>query len=155
MYLKKGDIAPNFKLINYDNKTFTLSNFKGSKILLWFFPKANTPGWILEGIGFRDEFKKYQKKHITIIGVSADDVTKQKKFVEKFNFPYLMFSDVSKNMLKDYKAWGLKKFMGREYEGIHRISYLIDEKGIIDTVFDKVKAKSHANDILNSFENSL
>ena len=66
-----------------------------------------------------------------------------------------MFSDVSKNMLKDYKAWGLKKFMGREYEGIHRISYLIDEKGIIDTVFDKVKAKSHANDILNSFENSL
>ncbi|MAX30044.1 MAG: hypothetical protein CMG14_03965 [Candidatus Marinimicrobia bacterium] len=84
-----------------------------------------------------------------IIGVSADPVSKQKKFVEKYNFPYLMLCDESKEMLQSYKAWGLKKFMGREYEGIHRISYLIDEKGFIEKVFDKVKTKSHAIDVLN------
>ena len=155
MYLKKGDKAPFFELLNFDDKTYTLSDFKGSKILLWFFPKASTPGWILEGIGFRDEFKKFEEKNITIIGVSADSIARQKKFVEKFNFPYLMLCDESKVMLKSYKAWGLKKFMGREYEGIHRISYLINENSIIETVFEKVKAKSHANDILNSFENSI
>ena len=155
MYLKKGDKAPDFKLLNFDDKLYTLSDFQGSQILIWFFPKANTPGWILEGIGFRDEFKKYQEKNIIVIGVSADNTAKQKKFVEKFSFPFLMLCDESKEMLKNYKAWGLKKFMGREYEGIHRISYLINEDGIIETVFEKVKAKTHANDILNSFENNI
>ena len=87
--------------------------------------------------------------------MSADNIVKQKKFVEKFSFPFLMLCDESKKMLKNYKAWGFKKFMGREYEGIHRISYLINEDGIIETVFDKVKAKTHANDILNSFENNI
>lgn len=149
MYLKQGDKAPNFKLLNQNNESVSLSDFKNHKILLWFFPKANTPGWTVQGCGFRDEFQKFKDKNITILGISADSPLKQKKFVEKFNFPYQMLCDESKEMIKNYKAWGLKKFMGREYEGIHRISYLINEEGYIEFIFDKVKTKTHALDVLN------
>lgn len=149
MYLNIGDKAPDFELLNYDNKLINSSSLKGKQHIIWFFPKANTPGWTVQGCGFRDEFKKFEQKNIEIIGVSADPVSKQEKFVEKYNFPYLMLCDESKEMLKSYKAWGLKEFMGKEYEGIHRISYLINKKGIIEKVFDKVKTKSHATDVLN------
>ena len=149
MYLNIGDSAPDFELLNYDNTLISSSSLKGKKHIIWFFPKANTPGWTVQGCGFRDEFKKFKDRNIEIIGVSADPVSKQEKFVEKYNFPYLMLCDESKEMLQSYKVWGLKKFMGREYEGIHRISYLIDEKGFIEKVFDKVKTKSHAIDVLN------
>ena len=149
MYLKIGEKAPNFKILNYKRELISLNDLKGQKFILWFFPKANTPGWILEGIGFRDEFEKFKKIKIKIIGVSADSPEKQERFVKKFNFQYEMLCDESKKMLKAYKAWGMKKFMGREYEGIHRISYLINENGSIDKVYDKVKAKSHAIDVLS------
>ena len=149
MYLQIGDKAPNFNIPNHNNDMVSLSDFKNKKIIIWFFPKANTPGWTVQGCGFRDEFNQFQDKDVIVLGVSADSPLKQKKFVEKFNFPYLMLSDESKDMIKDYKAWGLKKFMGREYEGIHRISYLIDENGIIKYVFDKVKTKTHALDVLS------
>ena len=149
MYLHIGDKAPAFELLNYNNTLINSKNLEGKKYIIWFFPKANTPGWKIQGCGFRDEFNQFEEKDIKIIGVSADSVSKQAKFVEKYSFPYLMLCDESKQMLKLYKAWGLKKFMGREYEGIHRISYLIDEKGLIEKVFDKVKTKSHAIDVLN------
>ena len=149
MYLKTGDNAPDFELFNYDNTLIKSSNLKGKKYIIWFFPKANTPGWTIQGCGFRDEFEKFKDLNIDVIGVSADSVSKQDKFVKKYNFPFLMLSDETKEMLKSYKAWGLKKFMGREYEGIHRISYLINEKGVIEKVFDKVKTKSHALDVLS------
>ena len=148
MYLNIGDKAPDFELLNYDNKLINSSSLKGKQHIIWFFPKANTPGWTVQGCGFRDEFKKFEQKNIEIIGVSADPVSKQEKFVEKYNFPYLMLCDESKEMLKSYKAWGMKKFMGKEYEGIHRISYLIKD-GIIQYVFDQVKTKTHAMDVLN------
>jgi len=105
---------------------------------------------VVEGKGFRDEFENFEKKNIKIVGVSADPPSKQKKFVEKYNFPYLMLCDESHEMLKAYKAWGPKVFMGRKYEGIHRITYLVNEKGLIQNVFEKVKTKSHARDILDS-----
>jgi len=149
MYLNIGDKAPTFELLNYNNTLINSKNLEGKKHIIWFFPKANTPGWKIQGCGFRDEFKQFEEKDIKIIGVSADSVSKQAKFVEKYSFPYLMLCDESKEMIKSYKAWGLKKFMGREYEGIHRISYLIDEKGLIEKVFDKIKTKSHAIDVLN------
>ena len=152
MYLKIGDKAPDFSLRNYNGDLVTLNDLKGSDFLLWFFPKASTPGWIIEGKGFRDEFKKFNDKNITIIGISADPLKKQKKFVEKYNFPYQILCDESHDMLKAYKAWGMKKFMGREYEGIHRITYIINKDGIINNVFDKVKTKSHASDIINSLQ---
>ena len=145
-----GEKAPSFTLPDGDGTEISLDNFRGKKVVLWFFPKASTPGWTVEGEGFRDEFEKFNENNITIVGVSADSITKQSKFVEKYNFPYLMLCDESHDMLKAYKAWGLKKFMGREYEGIHRITYLVNNDGIISNVFDKVKTKSDACDILDS-----
>ncbi len=150
MYLKNGQKAPEFSLPDYNNHTVSLSDFTGSKILIWFFPKANTPGWTIQGCGFRDEFDNYKNNKIIIIGISADSPEKQKKFVEKYSFPFLMLCDESKNMIKDYKAFGLKKFMGREYEGIHRISYLINEEREIEKVYEKVKTKTHAQEVLLS-----
>lgn len=149
MYLEIGEKAPQFKLMDQNNNEIQLDEFKGSKIVLWFYPKASTPGWTWEGQGFRDEFKKYEENNIIIIGVSADKVSKQKSFATKQNFQFLLLSDESKEMMKAYKVWGKKKFMGREYDGIHRITYIIDGDGIIEKVYPKVKTKSHAKDILN------
>ena len=147
--LDVGVKAPDFTLPDGDGTEISLDNFRGKKVVLWFFPKANTPGWAIEGQGFRDEFKKFEEKNIKIIGVSADSPNKQKKFVEKYDFPYLMLYDESHHMLKAYKAWGPKKFMGREYEGIHRITYVVDNTGTIDNVFEKVNTKTHACDVLD------
>ena len=148
MYLNIGDRAPDFNVKNYNDKTIKLSDFKNNQLIIWFFPKASTPGWTVQGCGFRDEFKKFESQNIKIVGVSADSPAKQTKFVEKYDFPYHMLCDESKGMLKAYKAWGLKKFMGREYEGIHRISYLI-KNGVVKHVFGKVQTKTHAIDVLN------
>tara|TARA_B100001113_G_C21008402_1_gene578153 strand:+ start:108 stop:434 length:327 start_codon:yes stop_codon:yes gene_type:complete len=103
---------------------------------------------MIEGKGFRDEFEKFKKNNIEIIGCSADPIHKQKKFCEKQNFLFTMLSDESHEMLEQYGVWGLKKFMGREYMGISRVSYIISEDGLIEKVYDKVAVKSHAKDIL-------
>ena len=147
-FLQPGENAPDFTLPDSNNNTFSFSDYKNKNIILWFFPKASTPGWTIQGEGFRDEFKSFQDKGYHIIGVSADSPTKQQKFVEKYNFPYPMLCDENHDMLKKYKAWGLKKFMGKEYMGIFRITYII-QNGKIQKVYDKVKTKSHACDILN------
>ena len=146
-FLQPGENAPDFTLPDSNNNTFSFSDYKNKNIVLWFFPKASTPGWTIQGEGFRDEFKSFQDKGYHIIGVSADSPTKQQKFVEKYNFPYPMLCDENHDMLKKYKAWGLKKFMGKEYMGIFRITYII-QNGKIHKVYDKVKTKSHACDIL-------
>ena len=129
--LKIGDKAPDFTLLDSDENSVSLSDFKGQSVVLWFFPRASTPGWTNEGLGFRDEFKKFKDKNIAIIGMSADSTKKQKNFCEKQSFPFLLLSDESTNVLKAYDAWGLKKMYGREYEGIYRITYVIDEDGTI------------------------
>ena len=147
--LKKGDKAPSFLLENYDGNQVSLDQFKGKNIIIWFFPKASTPGWTVEGCGFRDEFQDFKSSEYDIIGVSADPPKKQKKFVEKYDFPFYMLSDESKEMLKSYKVWALKKFMGKEYMGILRVTYIIDKQGKIARVYDKVKTKTHAQDILS------
>ena len=147
-FLQPGENAPDFTLPDSNNNTFSFSDYKNKNIVLWFFPKASTPGWTIQGEGFRDEFKSFQDKGYHIIGVSADSPTKQQKFVEKYNFPYPMLCDENHDMLKKYKAWGLKKFMGKEYKGIYRISYLIDENGIIEKAYEKVKPKEHAIKVL-------
>ena len=149
MLLEEGSKAPEFSLPNAEGETVSLSNFKGKKVVLWFFPKANTPGWMIEGKGFRDEFDTFKKNNIEIVGCSADPVSKQKKFCDKQNFLFTMLCDESHEMLESYGVWGLKKFMGREYMGISRITYVISEDGLIEKVYDKVKTKSHALDILD------
>ena len=146
--LEVGTKAPDFTLPDINEKLISLKNFKGQKVVLWFFPKANTPGWTVEGKGFRAEFKKFKEKNYAIIGMSADPPAKQKKFAEKQEFQYPLLCDEEKNILKAYHAWGIKKLYGREYEGIKRISYLIDEDGKILKAYEKVKTKSHAQDVL-------
>ena len=149
MLLNIGDKAPNFSLLNSNEELTSLSDFKGQKIVLWFFPKASTPGWTIEGQGFRDELQNFSDMGIHIIGVSADPIKKQKNFCDKQNFSFDLLSDESHSMLESYGVWGLKKFMGREYMGISRVTYLINEDGFIEQVYNKVNTKTHAQDILN------
>ena len=147
--LNIGDIAPNFTIPDAKGNSVSLTDFKGKKVVLWFFPKASTPGWIIEGQGFRDEFKKFEENNIQIIGCSADTPIKQKKFCDRQNFQFPVLCDENHKMLKAYGVWGKKKFMGREYMGIIRMTYVIDKQGIIEKVYEKVKVKSHARNIIN------
>ena len=151
MLLNVGDKAPDFNLLNQDENLISLKDLKGEKFILWFYPKASTPGWTVEGQGFRDELNSFQKLGIRVFGVSADSVKKQKNFHTKQKFNFDLLSDESHTMLEQYGVWKLKKFMGREYMGILRATYLINEKGIINTVYDEVKTKTHAKDILNAY----
>ena len=144
-----GDKAPTFSLKNQNDENISLEDFKGKKVLLWFYPKASTPGWTVQGQGLRDEFKNFQNKNVEIVGMSADPVKKQKSFCEKQKFPFSLVSDETKETIKAYGAWGLKKFMGREYEGIQRYSYLINENGSIEKTYFKVNTKTHAKDVLS------
>ena len=146
--LEKGTSAPDFKLDDQDGNPVSLADFKGKKILLWFYPKASTPGCTIEGQEFRDEFQKFQEKNTVILGMSADSVKSQKNFCEKQNFPFSLVSDPEKTTIRKYEAIGLKKMYGREYEGIFRISYLIDENGVIQKTYGKVKPKEHAKEVL-------
>ena len=147
--LKVGDKAPDFTLSDQNDNKISLSDYKNKKVVLWFYPKASTPGWTIEGQGFRDEFQKFEDKNIQILGCSADPVKKQLKFCDKQGFQYPLLSDESHEMLESFGVWGKKKFMGREYMGITRASYIIDENGLIEKVYEKVKTTSHAKDILN------
>ena len=148
MLLEVGNNAPDFSLQNQNDETITLSGLKGKKVVVWFYPKANTPGWTIEGKGFRDEFKKFDSQNIVILGVSADPINKQKNFCDKKGFQYDLLSDESHEMLEAYGVCGKKKFMGREYMGITRMTYVIDETGKVEHVIEKVKTMSHAKDIL-------
>ena len=150
--LEEGTSAPDFKLDDQDGNPVSLSDFKGKKILLWFYPKASTPGCTIEGQEFRDEFTKFQEKNTVILGMSADSVKSQKNFCEKQNFPFSLVSDPEKTTIRKYEAIGLKKMYGREYEGIFRISYLIDENGLIQKTYGKVKPKEHAKEVLEDLD---
>ena len=150
--LEKGASAPDFKLDDQDGNPVSLADFKGKKILLWFYPKASTPGCTIEGQEFRDEFQKFQEKNTVILGMSADSVKSQKNFCEKQNFPFSLVSDPEKTTIRKYEAIGLKKMYGREYEGIFRISYLIDENGFIQKTYGKVKPKEHAREVLEDLD---
>ena len=150
MLLKVGDKAPEFSLLNQDEDLISSKKLEGKKYVLWFYPKASTPGWTIQGQGFRDELKSFLDLGIKIFGVSADSVKKQKNFHTKQKFNFDLLSDESHQMLEAFGVWGLKKFMGREYMGISRNTYVIDEKGFISSVFDKVQTKTHANDVLDA-----
>jgi len=148
--LKIGQKAPEFSLPNQDDTVISLKDFKGQKLLIWFFPKASTSGCTKEGIGFNELIKNFNKQNISILGVSKDSVKAQKNFCTKNEFKFDILSDKELSVLKKYKAWGLKKMYGKEYEGILRISYLVDEKGNIEKTYNKVKTVTHAKDVLES-----
>lgn len=146
--LKEGSKAPGFNLDDQDGNSVSLSDFEGQKVLLWFYPKASTPGWTIEGQELRDEFQNFKDNNTVILGMSADSVKAQKNFCTKQEFPFPLLSDPEKTTIRAYEAIGLKKMYGREYEGIFRVSYLIDEKGVVEKAYAKVKPKEHALEVL-------
>ena len=150
--LEVGQKAPLFVLKNQDGEDISLKDFLGSKVFIWFFPRASTSGCTKEGTGLNNELRVFKNKNISIIGISKDSVKAQKNFCIKNNFKFDILSDFDLVALKAYKAWGLKKMYGKEYEGILRISYLIDERGKIEKTYSKVKTATHATDVIESFD---
>ena len=143
-----GSNAPEFQLSDQDGNTVNIKDFEGQKVLLWFYPKASTPGWTTQGQGLRDEFKNFKKYNTVILGMSADSIKAQKNFCAKQEFPFQLLSDPDKEVMRSYEAIGMKKMYGREYEGILRVAYLIDENGKIEQAYEKVSPKTHAGIVL-------
>lgn len=148
MKLKIGDKAPDFELPSQKGEMHSLKDAKGKWLLLYFYPRDNTPGCTKEACAIRDEFPKFGKLNAVVFGVSADSVKSHEKFAEKQNLPFTLLSDEGKKMLKAYGVWGKKKFMGREFMGINRMSFLIDPKGKIAKIYEKVKPAEHAEEVL-------
>lgn len=149
MKLKQGDTAPNFSLPDQDGKTHALKDYRGQWVLLYFYPKDMTPGCTVEACKLRDNYPDFEKIDAVVFGVSADSVARHKKMVEKHNLPFSLLADEEKEMLKAYGVWAKKKMFGREYMGILRNSYLVDPKGKIAKVYEKVKPAVHAKEVLH------
>lgn len=146
--LQVGDSLPKFESQNQDGKSISSENFKGKKLVIFFYPRANTPGCTAEACDINDNLQNLKKAGFEIVGVSADSVEKQKKFHEKFSFKYDLLADENHDILEKFGVWQLKKFMGKEFMGIVRTTFLFDEKGICTRVIEKVKTKEAAAQIL-------
>ncbi len=144
-----ASIAPEFTLPDQNGELRSLSAYKGRWTLLYFYPKDDTPGCTKEACAIRDEFPAFDTSSIAVLGISADSVKSHKKFEEKYKLPFTLLSDENKEVSKAYCVWGPKKFMGRDYEGISRISFLISPEGKIAKVYDKVKPELHAAEVLH------
>jgi peroxiredoxin Q/BCP len=150
--LKIGDKAPEFKGKDQDGKLVSLKDFKGKKLILYFYPQDNTPTCTNEACNLRDNFSALKKKGFAIIGVSPDDEKKHKKFIDKFSLPFLLIADTERDIIEAYDVWGTKKFMGRIYDGLVRTTFVISEKGIIEQIITKVDSKNHTEQILEGVE---
>jgi len=148
--LKVGEIAPPFTVNDHLGNPQSLENHKGSKVVIFFYPKADTPGCTAEACDLRDHYKELKEAGFVLLGVSADKELKQKKFADKFNLPFPLLADTERTILNSFGVWGPKKFMGKEYDGIHRMTFILDEDGVIERVIDKVKTKTHAEQILET-----
>ncbi|BAV94285.1 thioredoxin-dependent thiol peroxidase [Ichthyobacterium seriolicida] len=147
-HLKKGDVAPHFTSKDQDGQTVSLSDFKGKKLVLFFYPRANTPGCTAEACNLRDNYSKLEENNYQVLGVSCDTQSKQLSFKEKKELPYSLLSDTDQKVVEAYGVFGEKKFMGKSYNGIFRTTFIIDENGIIEEVITDVKTKDHTNQIL-------
>lgn len=147
--LQVGDLAPQFSLLNQDNQLISLSDFKGKKVLVYFYPKALTPGCTTQACGLRDAKRELEKLGVVILGISTDSPQKLAQFVEKKALNFTLLSDEDHQVAEQFGVWGEKKFMGRVYDGIHRITFLIDEQGKIQQVFDKFKTGEHHQVVLD------
>ena len=147
-HLKVGDNAPSFSGTDQNGKQHSLADYKGKKLVVFFYPKANTPGCTAEACDLRDNYERFQANNYVLIGVSADSAKAQKKFEEKYSFPFALLADEDKSVIEAFGVWGPKKFMGKEYDGIHRTTFVIDELGIITNIISDVKTKVHASQIL-------
>ena len=146
--LKQGDVVPNFTAKDEQGNTISLSDYKGKKLVVFFYPKASTPGCTVEACNLRDHYKELQAEGYELLGVSADSEKRQSNFKNKYEFPFQLLADEDKTVINVFGVWGPKKFMGKEYDGIHRMTFLIDENGVVDRVIEKVKTKDHAAQIL-------
>ncbi len=146
--LREGDKAPDFKAKDQNGKIVSLKEFAGKKLVLYFYPKDNTPTCTVEACNLRDNYSALKKKGYAIIGVSADEEKKHIKFIEKFDLPFPLLADVDMKVIKAYDIWGKKQFMGRIFDGINRTTFVIDEKGKIEKVITDVKSKNHTEQIL-------
>jgi peroxiredoxin Q/BCP len=147
-----GDKAPNFLLPNQAGQNVSLQDYKGKNLLIYFYPKAMTPGCTIQAQGLRDSVTELQSHNTEVLGVSPDAVKRLPKFIEKESLNFSLLSDEDHALADEFGVWGPKKFMGKEYDGIHRISFLIDEHGVITKVFDKFKTKNH-HDVVLDFMN--
>ena len=149
--LKVGDKAPAFNALNENEQTISLSDFTGKKVILYFYPKDDTPGCTAESCNLGENYQLLKDKGFEIIGVSPDPAKRHLKFIEKYDLPFSLIADEDRAVLEAYNVWGPKKFMGKEYDGVHRTTFVIDENGIIEKIFLKVKTKDHTNQILESY----
>lgn len=147
--LNKKMIATNFTLKDQDGKEHSLTDYKGKWVVLYFYPKDNTPGCTKEACNFRDSYHELQNLGVQILGISKDTIISHKKFAEKYNLNFPILSDSDKKVMKAYKSWGIKKFMGREFEGTLRNTYLINPKGEIEKIYEKVNPLTHASEIIS------
>jgi peroxiredoxin Q/BCP len=149
--LQPGDKAPDFISVDQDGKPVSLKNFKGKKVVLYFYPEDDTPTCTKEACNLRDNFSLLKKKGIIVLGISPDNSKKHKKFEAKYSLPFTLVADPDRVILNKYGVWGMKKFMGREFLGTHRTTFLINENGKIDHIIEKVKSGDHAAQILQTW----
>lgn len=147
--LSAGDKVPDFKATDQDGNAVSLSDYSGKKLIVFFYPRANTPGCTAEACNLRDHYAALQKAGYSLLGVSADSEKKQANFRNKYEFPFPLLADEDRQVIEAFGVWGPKKFMGREFDGIHRKTFLINGEGIVERVIDKVKTKDHAAQILD------
>ena len=150
--LKEGDAAPDFETRDAGGNPVKLSDLRGRKVVLYFYPKDDTPGCTKEACGFRDSFAEFRSRGIEVLGVSTDDERSHRKFAEKYGLPFTLLADTDHSVADLYGVYGEKQFMGRKYMGVARKTFLIDEGGRVRKVFDKVKVDEHADEVLKAFD---
>ena len=150
-HLKEGDIAPDFKGLNELGEEVKLADFRGKKLVLFFYPKDNTPGCTMEACSLRDNFDVLREHGFEMLGVSADSQRKHQNFINKFSFQFQLLSDTEKEVCKAYGVWGDKSMFGKLFQGIKRTTFIIDEEGKIDKIFAKVRTMNHAQQILDAY----
>ena len=148
LLLKEGDVAPTFTTTANGGGTISLSNYLGRNVILYFYPRDDTPGCTKEACAFRDEFAAFEQKGAMVFGVSVDPVKSHDKFVEKFKLPFMLLADVDKRIVNAYGVWGQKSFLGKKYMAIHRVTFLIGQDGRIKKIWPKVKPTVHAAEVL-------
>jgi peroxiredoxin Q/BCP len=149
-HLKEGDIAPDFSIPNQSGKVIKLSDYSDKKLIIFFYPKDNTPGCTAESCNLKDNYSDLLKKGFEVIGVSADNEASHQKFINKYSLPFHLLADTDKKMIKAFGVWGEKKFMGKVYDGIHRTTFVVNN-GVIEKIFLKVKTKEHSKQIVESY----
>lgn len=152
MPISAGQQAPDFTLTDQDGEDRSLSDYRGTPVVLYFYPKDDTPGCTKQACGFRDDYSAYQEAGVTVLGVSPDNSKSHTKFINKYDLPFTLLADTDRKVINLYEVWGLKKSFGREYEGVIRTTYLIDGDGNIAKVLENVAAAKHSKEILSALE---